>query len=124
MLVTCRPCATPATAASVAPTANATTMIRSTLMPIRRAVSGSCETACMQRPVGDALHEDRRRDRGDDRSDDHEGQHPEGGVALEEDQPGREGAERTDHEDLAVGEVDQLDDAVDDRVADRDQGVE
>ena len=60
----------------------------------------------------------------DDRADDHEGQHPQGGVALEEDQPGRQGTERTDHEDLAVGEVDQLDDAVDDRVADRDQGVE
>ncbi len=29
----------------------ATTMIRSTLMPIRRAVSGSWETACMPRPV-------------------------------------------------------------------------
>ena len=51
MLVTCRPCATPATAARVAPRAKATTMIRSTLMPIRRAVSGSWETACMPRPV-------------------------------------------------------------------------
>ena len=35
------------------------------------------------------------------------------------DDRGRE--ERAHHEDLAVGEVDQLDDAVDERVAERDQ---
>ena len=32
-----------------------------------------------------------------------------------------EGDERPDHEHVAVGEVDQLDDAVDERVADRDE---
>ena len=32
--------------------------------------------------------------------------------------------ERPDHEDLAVGEVDELDDPVDERVAERDQGVD
>ena len=31
--------------------AKATTMIRSMLMPMSRAVSGSCEVACMPRPV-------------------------------------------------------------------------
>jgi hypothetical protein len=35
--------------------------------------------------------------------------------------PERHGDERPDHEDLAVGEVDQLDDAVDERVAERDE---
>ena len=35
-----------------------------------------------------------------------------------------EGAEGSDHEDLAVGEVDQLDDPVDHGVADGDQGVQ
>jgi len=50
MLLFCRPCATPAIPASTAPSTNATTMIRSTLIPIRRAVSGSWETACMPRP--------------------------------------------------------------------------
>ena len=36
----------------------------------------------------------------------------------------RERAEGADHEDLAVGEVDELDDAVDHRVAERDQRVD
>src|SRR4029079_11290071 len=35
--------------------------------------------------------------------------------------PERERRERADHEDLAVGEVDQLDDSVDERVAERDE---
>src|SRR5262249_12856652 len=35
----------------------------------------------------------------------------------------REGAEGAGHEDLAVGEVDELDDAIDHRVADGDQPV-
>jgi hypothetical protein len=35
-----------------------------------------------------------------------------------------EGAERADHQDVAVGEVDQAHDAVDHGEADRDQGVE
>src|ERR1035437_634490 len=51
MLWFCRPWATPATAARTAPSANATTMIRSTLMPIRRAVSWSWETACIPWPI-------------------------------------------------------------------------
>jgi hypothetical protein len=38
-------------AARIAPRTNAVTMIRSTLMPISRAVSGSCAVACMARPV-------------------------------------------------------------------------
>ena len=46
----CSPWATPATAASTAPRTKATTMIRSTLMPMSRAVSGSCDTACIPRP--------------------------------------------------------------------------
>ena len=45
-------------------------------------------------------------------------------VPVEEDQPRGQGAERTDHEDLAMGEVDQLDDAVDHGVTDGDQCVE
>jgi len=35
-----------------------------------------------------------------------------------------ERAERPHHEDLAMGEVDELDDAVDDGVADRDERVQ
>ena len=35
-----------------------------------------------------------------------------------------EGHEGADHEDVAVGEVDELDDAVDHRVAQRDEGVD
>ena len=37
---------------------------------------------------------------------------------------GEEADERADHEDVAVGEVDQADDAVDHRVAQGDQGVD
>src|ERR1035437_4985830 len=51
MLWFCRPWATPATPAKAAPTANATTMTRSTSMPIRRAVSWSWDTACMPWPI-------------------------------------------------------------------------
>src|ERR1035437_1037984 len=51
MLWFCRPWATPATAARTAPSANATTMMRSTLMPLRRAVSWSWDTACMPWPI-------------------------------------------------------------------------
>ena len=77
-----------------------------------------------QRAVGEPLHDHRDGDRGDDRAEHHDRQHPEGQGALEERAPGGEGPEGADHEDLAVGEVDQLDDAVDHRVADRDQRVQ
>ena len=40
-----------ATAAKAAPMAKAMTMMRSVLMPISFAVSGSCAVACMARPV-------------------------------------------------------------------------
>ena len=46
-------------------------------------------------------------------------------AAVDTDPDGElEGEERPEHEQVAVGEVDQLDDAVDHRVAEGDQGVE
>ena len=45
------PCMTPATPASSAPMANVMTMIRSVSIPMRRAVSGSCDVARIALPV-------------------------------------------------------------------------
>ena len=39
-------------------------------------------------------------------------------------QEGDQGQERADHEDVAMGEIDHADDAVDHRVADRDQAID
>ncbi len=79
-----------------------------------------------QRTVGDPLDHHVEHARADHRDREHEEQpedqhedaralgHPERRVHRDRD-------ERADHEDLAVGEVDQLDDAVDQRVPERDQ---
>ena len=48
-------------AASPAPTANAATITLSTSMPIRRAVSGSCEVATMARPVFERFTKNQRK---------------------------------------------------------------
>ena len=79
-----------------------------------------------QRPVADALdhrvqragaeHRDRQRDQ---EAEDEQPRAGALGQADRREEPGRD--ERADHEHLAVGEVDQLDDAVDHRVADRHQ---
>jgi hypothetical protein len=57
-------------------------------------------------------------------ADDHHRQDPDAGMTVEEQQVRGQRAERADHEDLAVGEVDELHDAVDDGVTHRDQGVQ
>lgn len=77
-----------------------------------------------QGPVGEALGGDRGEGGDQDSGDQHERQgQPQGGAAGEG-EVGGQGAEAADHDDLAVGEVDELDDAVDHRVADRDEPVE
>src|SRR3954467_4612549 len=80
-----------------------------------------------QRAVGHALDhhvehaaDDHREDqRHDDPAGDAEGRRRQ--ADPEDARPELRRRERADHEDVAVGEVDQLDDPVDQRVADRDQ---
>lgn len=61
---------------------------------------------------------------GDRATDDHERyRHQQGGAAWEGG-VGGDGAEAADHEDLAVGEVDELDDAVDHGVPDGYEAIE
>ena len=77
-----------------------------------------------QRPVGEALHEHRDHHR-DRRAPDEQERQREVPLLLDagREQVGEHGqaAVGADHEDLTVREVDQLDDAVDHRVAQRDQ---
>ena len=79
-----------------------------------------------QRPVGDALHRpaiergDRHRDQQHDQEDQGDRGQPERDQHQERDQRD----EAADHEDVAMGEIDHADDAVDHGVADRDQPVD
>ena len=84
-----------------------------------------CEAWCgAQGAVGESFRADGDEDGDEDAADEHEGQrHPHGGAVGQHVQVDGEGAESADHEDLAVGEVDELDDAIDHRVADGDQPV-
>ena len=78
-----------------------------------------------QRPVGEALDRpavDRGEQHGDDQHQEKRQRHP-GDAGAAEDREGDDGHERADHVNLAVGEVDHADDAVDHRVADGDQPV-
>ena len=79
-----------------------------------------------QRPVGDPLDEHVQRaghGHGEQQRDEQAAGEAERrrGQAEPERAPQADGGEGADHEDVAVREVDQLDDAVDERVADRDQ---
>ena len=80
-----------------------------------------------QRPVGDALDHHVERAGADHRDREHAGAarrsstSTRGALGDPERRVERHRDERADHEDLAVGEVDQLDDAVDERVPERDQ---
>ncbi|GAA3107562.1 hypothetical protein GCM10020254_61820 [Streptomyces goshikiensis] len=62
-------------------------------------------------------------DGGECASDDHDGYRDQQGGAGREGGVGGERAEAADHEDLAVGEVDELDDAVDHGVPDGDEAI-
>lgn len=77
-----------------------------------------------QGAVGEPFRSDCDGDGDEDGADEHERQgDPHGGAVGEYVQIDRERAEGPGHEDLAVGEVDELDDAIDHRVADGDQPV-
>jgi hypothetical protein len=79
-----------------------------------------------QRPVGDALDGpsiERGERHGDDEHDEQRQRHR-GYADGDQHQEGNQRDERPDHEDVAVGEVDHADDAVDHRVADGDQAVD
>ncbi len=82
-----------------------------------------------QRTVGDEL--DRRVDRAAGRHHQHERQEDDrdrrGALALVQAEEARREGDRehaAEHEDVAVGEVDQLEDAVDERVPEGDEGVD
>lgn len=74
--------------------------------------------------VGEAFGCAGHGDGGGGTSDDHDGYRDQQGGAGREDGVGAERAEAADHEDLAVGEVDELDDAVDHGVPDGDETIE
>ena len=79
-----------------------------------------------QRPVGDALHRPaiERRDRHRYQKHDQQDQGDGGQAERDQDQEGDQGDEAADHENIAMGEIDHADDAVDHGVADRDQAVD
>ena len=89
-------------------------------------ISGASFGALRKRAVADALDHRVEHPAGDHRDHEHAEQ-PDG--EADDRVPGGEaegpveahGRERPDHEQVAVGEVDQLDDPVDERVAERDQ---
>ena len=80
-----------------------------------------------QRPVGEALDRDAEHRAADHRAEHHQReQEPDGHrrvARAAEHLEDAEADERADHEDVAVGEVQELEDAVDERVAERDEGV-
>lgn len=76
-----------------------------------------------QGPVGEAFGGHADGDGGYDAADDHEGYGGDEGESGRKPEVDREGSEASDHEDLAVCEVDELDDSVDHRVTDRDETV-
>ena len=79
-----------------------------------------------QRPVGDALdgpavqRGDRHRDQQHDQQDQRDG----GQAERDQDQEGDQRDEAADHENVAMGEIDHADDAIDHGVADGDQAVD
>jgi hypothetical protein len=94
-------------------------------MPIA-VMSGARRGALPQRTVRDALHAvaDGHADRhgaGHRDAHDEEWRHP--GDGLREGPDHRQGDHRTDHHHFAVGEIDELDDAVDHRVAEGHDGI-
>ena len=83
-----------------------------------------CEAGCAaQWAVGEAFGSDRYEGGDDHGAYEHEWQGEPHAGAARQPEPHGEGAEAADHEDLAVGEVDELDDAIDHCVADGDQAV-
>lgn len=76
-----------------------------------------------QGPVGEAFGCDADGDGAYDATDDHEWDDCEEVGAGRHPEVHGESSEASDHEDLAVGEVDELDDSVDHRVSDRDESV-
>ncbi len=94
-------------------------------MPIADSIGRKAERM-PQRPVGDALDRpaiqrgDRHRDQKHDQKDHgHRGQ-----SDRDQDQEGDQRDEAADHEDVAMGEIDHADDAVDHGVADGDQAID
>lgn len=80
--------------------------------------------AAAQRPVGEPFGADGDGDGEDHAEQDHDGEGDEDAGAVGEPEPGGEGSEASDHEYLAVGEVDELNDAIDHRVTDCDESVQ
>ena len=80
-----------------------------------------------QRPVGDALDQQAEQDAHDDRrghADDHQPPARQRGQQPVRQRDGAERGERPDHQHVAVGEVDQVHDPVDHRVAQRDERIQ
>ena len=79
-----------------------------------------------QRPVGDALDGPavERGDRHRHQQHDQQDQRDRGEAERDQHQERDQRDEAADHEDVAMGEIDHADDAVDHRVADRDQAVD
>ena len=79
-----------------------------------------------QRPVGQSFHGpavDRCQQHGDDQDQQQREWHP-GDADHAHDQEGDQRREGADHEDIAMGEIDHADDAIDHGVADGDQTVD
>src|ERR1700730_12329461 len=78
-----------------------------------------------QRPIGDALDGPAIKggERHGDKKYNQQGQRNGGYSESHEHEKGDKREERTDHENVAVGEIDHADDAVDHRIADGDQAI-
>ncbi len=79
-----------------------------------------------QRPVGDALHRPavERGDRHRHQQHDQQDHRNHGEADRDQDQERDQRDEAADHEDVAMGEIDHADDAIDHGVADGDQAVD
>ena len=89
-------------------------------------ISGSEAEGLAQRPIGDTLHgpaPHRGQANGDDEHE-KQGERDRGDADGGEGQKRDQGDERTDHENIAMGEINHADDAVDHRVSDGDQAVD
>jgi hypothetical protein len=84
-----------------------------------------CESGCVAEwPIGKSFSQQGSADRGNHTDNEHDGQLPNAQRLSWYQYPGGKCPEGADHEDLAVGKVDQLDDAVHHRVAQCDDGVD
>ena len=89
-------------------------------------ISGAKRNDFAQGPVGDALHgpaPDGGQRHGDEKHE-HERKRDQGDAEAEQGEKGDQRDEGAHHEDVAMGEIDHADDAIDHGVADGDQTID